>query len=127
MLKKATAKLVPKPGQAVKFPALFIHLCYNAYWESALTEPELFKHLPANIPFSHLTLIGDLTYSANKHRSQFSKGTFTPNIITCHVDIWLRLEYAGVWNRSRMGIFCAANTGLGTGAELTALKIDDLP
>lgn len=58
---------MPKPGKAVKFPALFIHLCYNAYWESALTEPELLKHLPANIPFPHLTLTADLTYSANKH------------------------------------------------------------
>lgn len=54
MLKKAIVKLVPKPGQAVKFPALFIHVYYNAYWESVLTEPELFKHLPANIPFHHL-------------------------------------------------------------------------
>lgn len=74
---------------------------------------------------SHLTPIVDLTYSANKHRSQFSKGTFTPSMIICHVDIWLRLECAGVWNRSTMGIFCAANTGLGT--ELTALRIDNFP
>lgn len=117
---------MPKPGKAVKFPELFIHLCYNAYWESALTVPELLKHLPANMPFLHLTLTADLTYSANKHRS-FSKGTFTPNTVICLVDIWLRLEYAGFWNRSTMGIFCAANTGLGTGAEMTALKIDDSP
>lgn len=125
MLKKATVKLVPKPGQAVKFPALFIHVCYNAYWESTLTEPELFKRLPANILFPHFTLKADLTYSANKHRSQFSRGTFAPNMIICHVNIWLRLECTGVWNKSRMGIFCAANTGLGT--DLTALKIDHLP
>lgn len=125
MLKKVIVKLVSEPGQTVKFPALFIHVCYNAYWESALTEPELFKHLPANIPFPHLTLKADLTYFANKHKFQFSKGTFTHNMIICHVDIWLRLEWAGVWSKSRMGIFCAANTGPGT--ELPALKIDDLP
>lgn len=92
MLKKVIVKLVSEPGQTVKFPALFIHVCYNAYWESALTEPELFKHLPANIPFPHLTLKADLTYFANKHKFQFSKGTFTHNMVICHVDVWLRLE-----------------------------------
>lgn len=95
-------KAVPKSGQAVNFPAPLIHLCYSAYQEPALTEPELFKHFPANIPFPHLTLMADPTCSANKHRSQFSKETFTPNIIIYHVDIWLRFEHAGCWERSRM-------------------------
>lgn len=114
-------KVVPKPGQAINFPAPFIHLCYSAYWESALTEPELFKYFPANIPFRHLTLIADPTCSANKHRSQFSKGTSTPNIIIYHVDIWLGFEYTGYWERRRMGFLCAV-----TAAEWTALKTDDV-